>query len=240
MVHHSSFGFSPANGACSQIIGSATSPVDLTSNVACRSFKSIWSTKISRHVEANCLSPRLTTEQNQTQYDHRLLGFRRARCGQNLRHTYELGRECAERRFSRNVFCVFDLWADRSAIAAACSHNGGRWARLCRTDREPTTCRDRGVRSQAREPRDARKGPPAARRAMLMPGRLLSHLRAPLASPSLIVSGRQVVRCHARSPRPAIQMQSASDCERGCFRRLSPTWLAPADVLADIARREGS
>jgi len=127
--------------------GSATSPVNLTSNVACRSFKSIWSTKISRHVEANCLSPRLTTEQNQTQHDHRLLGFRGARCGQNRRHTYELGRECAERRFSRNVFCVFDLWADRSTIAAACSHDGGRWARLCRTDREPTTCRDRGVRS---------------------------------------------------------------------------------------------
>jgi len=84
------------------------------------------------------------------------------------------------------------------------------------------------------------KGRPAARRAMLMPGRLLLHLRAPMASPSLTVSGRQVVRCHARSPRPAIQMQSASDCERGCFRRLSPTWLACADVVPDIARREGS
>src|SRR5262245_15448996 len=47
MAHHPSFGLSPANGTLlvPRSYGSAASPVDLTSNAAYSSFKSILSTK---------------------------------------------------------------------------------------------------------------------------------------------------------------------------------------------------
>jgi hypothetical protein len=68
-----------------------------------RSFKSIWSTKIH-----DMLKPTANAASNGAKFKpigSPITGFRSARCaGRDLRHTYELGRECViERRFARSV-----------------------------------------------------------------------------------------------------------------------------------------